>query len=341
GVDFRQLARALVDRLRDLLILVAVPNPAGLVALEGDRLAASRRLAEKAGWERLERMARLFSQAEADMRRGESPRLTLELACLEALRVGSLEDRVRELESRVERLMSQGAGVFGSPASSAPEPVPPPESSPARRPPPAGPPELPATPQARQVPAVPSDEPAAPASPEAPTASSAPSRPAPLDAAGAEAVDLSALWDGVLAELSRTAAGRSTHAFAREARLAAIRGGEAYLVFPSGYDFHRSNLSQKVHRDRVQRLLGRQVGRPLQVFILSEKEWAEEAGGVQEAAGAAEGQAAGREAVAGGEGRGAGAAMPAEAEALKDPLVRKAVEFFGGHLVRVESKEPR
>ena len=156
-------------------------------------------------------------------------------------------------------------------------------------------------------------------------------------------MDLAALWEGVLAELSRTAAGRSTHAFAREARLAALRGSEAYLVFPSGYEFHRSNLSQKVHRDRVQRLLGRQVGRPLQVSILSEKEWAEEAGRVQELASAAGGHAPGPDAPAGPQGQrhGAGAATPAEAEALKDPLVRKAVEFFGGHLVRVESKELR
>src|SRR5690606_11216028 len=56
-----------------------------------------------------------------------------------------------------------------------------------------------------------------------------------------EAADLASLWERVLAELNRSAAGRSTHAFAREARLAALQGDDAYLVFPEGYEFHRSN----------------------------------------------------------------------------------------------------
>ncbi len=130
GVDFRQLARALVDRVRDLLILLAVPNPEGLVDMAGERLEASRRLAQRAGWEQLERMARLFSQAEGEIRRGEGPRLTLELACLEALRAGSWEERLGRLEAQVEQLAQSLAAGQARPGPPPPPPSPAPTALP-------------------------------------------------------------------------------------------------------------------------------------------------------------------------------------------------------------------
>lgn len=332
GVDFRQLARALVDRVRDLLILLAVPNPEGLVDMAGERLEASRRLAQRAGWEQLERMARLFSQAEGEIRRGEGPRLTLELACLEALRAGSWEERLGRLEAQVEQLAQSLAAGQARPGPPPPPPSPAPTALPEEERRPSPPTAAEAAPT-REERAPSGSRPIPPAAQEA-GAGSPPTGGEGRPATG-EAADLASLWERVLAELNRSAAGRSTHAFAREARLAALQGDDAYLVFPEGYEFHRSNLSQKAHQDRVRRVLSRQVGRPVRLHIASEQDLPEEVGAAR-----GQGPASG-ESGQGGPGRPPEGeeAAPVDVEALQDPLVRKAVEFFGGHVIRVERKD--
>ncbi|BAS29021.1 DNA polymerase III subunit gamma/tau [Limnochorda pilosa] len=333
GVDFRQLARAVVERVRDLLVVLTVGDPAELLGLDpgtdGPRLSRSRELAERLGWERLEQVAQLFTRAEGELRRGEPPRLTLELASLEVLRSASLEERIRRVEARLDARGSQGAGTerapFGRPAA-APEAVPSGQAREAEPVEPARPPE-----HVQRTEAIGSRTEPAP-------------DPAPPVRTGPEQAhqDLAALWEAVLAELSRSAAGRATHAFAREARLAHVSGDQAVLVFPAGYAFHRSNLEQKAHRERVQRLLGRQLGRLVQVRVASEDEVQEPAQEPPAPAPVLAGSdplrpdAGGRDAEPEpGEPVIEG---PVEIEAVQDPVVRKAVEFFGGHVVRIERK---
>lgn len=325
GVDFRQLARATIERVRDLLVILTVPDPGDLVYLEGERLTRSQELARRLGWERLEAVARAFGAAEAELRRGESPRLTLELTCLEVLRAASLEERIRRLEARLE-----GNGLVSAPPSERTAPagqgVREGQAAPRRTaPPPSGRAEGPAG----------KDEPAPPRGPTpAPESERSSDEARDQDDAG---TDLGRLWDGVLAELSRSAAGRATHAFAREARLARVGPEEALLVYPHGYAFHYSNLSQKVHRERVQRLLGRQLGRPIVLRIALEEE-----GGAEPVRAHGRPEKGGRTAAPAGTVEAAGdpgAGRAVEADQVQDPVVRKALEFFGGHVVRIEPKD--
>jgi DNA polymerase III subunit gamma/tau len=87
GHDPRRFAADLLDRLRDLIVLAAVPDAAdtGLLDVPADRLDRMREQAGKFGRERLARAAQMINAGLVEMRGATSPRLQLELMCAQVL----------------------------------------------------------------------------------------------------------------------------------------------------------------------------------------------------------------------------------------------------------------
>ncbi len=87
GHDPRRFAMDLLDRLRDLIVLAAVPGAAasGLLDVPEDRLDRMRGQAARFGQERLVRAAETISNGLVEMRGATSPRLLLELMCAQVL----------------------------------------------------------------------------------------------------------------------------------------------------------------------------------------------------------------------------------------------------------------
>jgi DNA polymerase III subunit gamma/tau len=105
GHDPRRFAADLLDRLRDLIVLAAVPDAAasGLLDAPQDRLERMRKQAAGFGQERLVRAAETVSAGLVEMRGATSPRLLLELMCAQVLLpAGPAADS--DLAARVERL---------------------------------------------------------------------------------------------------------------------------------------------------------------------------------------------------------------------------------------------
>jgi DNA polymerase-3 subunit gamma/tau len=87
GHDPRRFAMDLLDRLRDLIVLAAVPGAAtsGLLDAPEDQLDRMRKQAAGFGQERLARAAETISAGLVEMRGATSPRLLLELMCAQVL----------------------------------------------------------------------------------------------------------------------------------------------------------------------------------------------------------------------------------------------------------------
>ncbi|WP_326598232.1 DNA polymerase III subunit gamma and tau [Streptomyces sp. NBC_01803] len=145
GHDPRRFVTDLLERLRDLLILAAVPDAAdkGLIDVPADVLERMRAQATKLGPAELSRAADLVNSGLTEMRGATSPRLQLELICSRVLLPAAYGDE-RSLLSRLERLERGGGTVV---SMSAPPPaqapvrveVAPPVHAPAPPPPPQQP----------------------------------------------------------------------------------------------------------------------------------------------------------------------------------------------------------
>nr|WP_218852142.1 DNA polymerase III subunit gamma and tau [Nocardioides panaciterrulae] len=174
GQDPRRFTEDLLRRLRDLVIVAAVPDaPAtGLIDVsedQGERLVAQ---AARFGSAELSRAADLIATGLTEMRGATAPRLLLELICARVLLPGA-DHGTDGLMARLERL-ERRVSISGTPsaqaAPSAP-PLPPAQDRPASvtvRSDVVAP-----TPQAA-VPARPTPAPPAPAPPAAPAAPAAP-----------------------------------------------------------------------------------------------------------------------------------------------------------------------
>ncbi|MFF4087771.1 DNA polymerase III subunit gamma and tau [Streptomyces nigra] len=203
GNDPRRFVADLLERLRDLVILAAVPDAAekGLIDAPADVLERMQAQAGTFGAAELSRAADLVNQGLTEMRGANSPRLQLELICARVLLPATYGDE-RSLMARLDRLergvsFSAGAGapamgyVPGPEAHAAPAPA---QAAPPQAAPPVPPggglaaaraavrgpaPEAPAAPAG-----APTAEPPAPPAPAAqpapaPQAPPAPAAPAP------------------------------------------------------------------------------------------------------------------------------------------------------------------
>jgi DNA polymerase-3 subunit gamma/tau len=191
GHDPRRFVEDLLERLRDLVVVAAVPDGghAVLRALPSDQLERMRGQAAGFGRAELSRAADVVNAALTELSGAISPRLQLELLCARLLLPGA-DDAERGLHTRLDRL-ERRLGVTG--AGGAPLPVVPGTAvaAPATAPAAASSPPVPSTPPASSVgssppPASSVGSPAATAgpSPAAPPAVpadsvSVPSRPGP------------------------------------------------------------------------------------------------------------------------------------------------------------------
>jgi DNA polymerase-3 subunit gamma/tau len=230
GQDPRRFTEDLLRRLRDLVIVAAVPEAtaSGLIDVaedQGERLVAQ---AARFGPTELSRAADLVATGLTEMRGATAPRLLLELICARVLLPGA-DHSTAGLTARVDRLEKRLTitGVPSAATAPAPPPAPPAQDRPAdvhlasdrpaeaappptppvesRRPvdPPAAAPVAPVAPVAAATPAPaptrdPVPEPAAPAPAPVPTTeATAPAAPAPA-AGGLTLVEVRRLWPDIV-----------------------------------------------------------------------------------------------------------------------------------------------
>ena len=124
GHDPRRFATDLLDRLRDLIVLDAVPDAGGngLLDTPPDRLDLMSQQASALGSATLSRMADTVHAGLTEMRGTTAPRLLLELVCARMLLPGTDDSAAATLQrlERLERRMSIAGEHAGRPVSEAP-----------------------------------------------------------------------------------------------------------------------------------------------------------------------------------------------------------------------------
>ncbi|MFE7804167.1 DNA polymerase III subunit gamma and tau [Streptomyces sp. NPDC057430] len=204
GNDPRRFVADLLERLRDLVILAAVPDAAekGLIDAPVDVVERMQAQASVFGAAELSRAADLVNSGLTEMRGATSPRLQLELICARVLLPAAFDDE-RSLQARIDRL-ERGAAAAPAPAAvftaGSPAPamgyVPGPDAhTPMAPPPPAPVPQAPAP----QAPAPQAPTPQAPA-PQAPA-------PAPVQQQPAAEGPRPGAWPGAATPAAAAAPG--------------------------------------------------------------------------------------------------------------------------------------
>ena len=136
GQDPRRFAEDLLQRLRDLVIVAAVPDAlsTGLLEVPGDRAERLRSQAAGFGPSELTRAAEVVNTALVDFRGATAPRLLLELMCARILVPGADHTSLGFTSrlDRLERRLSIDTPPAAEPASKA-DPAPEVETAPRRR----------------------------------------------------------------------------------------------------------------------------------------------------------------------------------------------------------------
>ncbi|MFI0977861.1 DNA polymerase III subunit gamma and tau [Streptomyces sp. NPDC021093] len=111
GNDPRRFVADLLERLRDLVILAAVPDAGekGLIDAPADVVERMQAQASVFGAAELSRAADLVNSGLTEMRGATSPRLQLELICARVLLPAAFDDE-RSVQARLDRLERTGAG---------------------------------------------------------------------------------------------------------------------------------------------------------------------------------------------------------------------------------------
>jgi DNA polymerase-3 subunit gamma/tau len=259
GHEPRRFAADLLDRLRDLIVLAAVPDAAasGLLDLPPDRAELMARQADRFGQAGLARAAEIVSTGLDQMRGATSPRLLLELTCAQVLLPTAATDE-KALLARLERLEK---GTSAAPRQVPQSPQRPPHSAPdddaerARVPSPAArpAPESPERPQAASPPVRSAPEPPEPARPAPPPARAAPAPPA----AGSSPTDsLRANWDAIVETVRQES--RVAWALLRNANVLSLNDGVLTLRFPREGEMRAFSVSG--HDGVLKRVLSNDFG---------------------------------------------------------------------------------
>ncbi|MFK3733107.1 DNA polymerase III subunit gamma and tau [Streptomyces sp. NPDC088090] len=227
GNDPRRFVADLLERLRDLVILAAVPDAAekGLIDAPADVVERMQAQASVFGAAELSRAADLVNEGLTEMRGATSPRLQLELICARVLLPAAFDDE-RSLLARLDRLErgaaaappAAAAAVFtpappaGPPMGYVPgpeahtplAPPPPPAPAPAQAQPPAQPPQQDAArpgawPGAARPGGWPTAAPApAPVQPQVAAPQAQPAAQAPAGDMAAGAAQVRNMWPSIL-----------------------------------------------------------------------------------------------------------------------------------------------
>ncbi|HEX5955481.1 MAG TPA: hypothetical protein VFY37_06070, partial [Solirubrobacterales bacterium] len=257
--------------LRQLIVIRTVGEPPDaftLTAAEPERLRAQ---AEAMSDLTLGRAVDTLSKALADIREGDEPRMTVELALLRAARP-QLDPSKEALAERLERLEAAVAGAGGGIAVSDPAP----DETVARQPEPAGrSPRMssPATPPPAPEPGPTGSEP--PPVAESSAAEEANDGRPPTAAVVVEAVSLERVvrvWPEVIDQVREGGAELLSHVLA-VARPVAVNVEEAVLEvgFPPSAAFNKRKAEAAEARDRIADAVKRIVGERLRpVYVLLE-----------------------------------------------------------------------
>lgn len=263
GHDPRRFASDLLDRLRDLVLLCAVPDAAdrNLVSAPEDELATMSAQAERIGPAALTRYAEIVHQGLVDMRGATAPRLLLELLVSRML-LPSVSQSEAALLQRLEQLERRPpaaiAATSGDPAAAAAPTGGPvftrrsqqPADQPSAQPEPqraaptpvavAAPAPVAAQPAPAATPtpaAVPTPAPAQPAPPVAAPAATpqpaaaAPAPSAPAASGGMDATAVRRIWSELLAAVRATS--RSTEAMLTNATVGEVDGNVVTITHTS------------------------------------------------------------------------------------------------------------
>jgi len=260
GHEPRRFAADLLDRLRDLIVLAAVPDAAasGLLDLPPDRAELMARQADRFGQAGLARAAEIVSTGLDQMRGATSPRLLLELTCAQVLLPAAATDE-KSLLARLERLEK---GTPSTVPQSLPRPPQPAQDDGAERvrvPSPAGrpAPQPPEQPRAASPPARPAPEPPEPAPPAPPPARSTPEPALAPPAAGSSPADsLRANWDAIVETVRRES--RVAWALLRNANVLSLDDGVLTLRFPREGEMRAFSVSG--HDAILKRVLSNDFG---------------------------------------------------------------------------------
>jgi DNA polymerase-3 subunit gamma/tau len=264
GHDPRRFAEDLLERLRDLIVLDAVPDAAGAILGDhpADELDRMRQQSAHFGAAQLSRAADIVNEGLIEMRGATAPRLQLELICARVL-LPAADDGARGLAARLDRLERRASIAVvpaeETPAAAAPAPrrTAAPAASPAVDPAPAVTPEP--TPR-------PAPEPTAAAAPAEPATEPAPvPQPEPATAPAAEpaadgALDLVAVrrqWPLVLEEV-KTLRRFTWTLLSHNAQVAALDGSRITLamVNAGARDSFLRGGSDEIVREALVRVLG-------------------------------------------------------------------------------------
>ncbi|MGW7431392.1 DNA polymerase III subunit gamma and tau [Streptomyces sp. NPDC054861] len=185
GNDPRRFVADLLERLRDLVILAAVPDAAekGLIDAPVDVVERMQAQASVFGAAELSRAADLVNTGLTEMRGATSPRLQLELICARVLLPAAFDDE-RSLQARLDRL-ERGAAAAPAPVFTTGSPAPPMGYVPApdvHGPVPVPEAAAPAAPAPVQPPPTPQPAPQAPQAPQTPQAPAPAPEPAAAEA---------------------------------------------------------------------------------------------------------------------------------------------------------------
>ncbi len=245
GQDPRRFAEDLLRRLRDLVIVAAVPDAlsSGLVDVAPDQAERLKSQAASLGAGELTRAAEVIATGLTDMRGTTAPRLHLELMCARVLLPGADVDD-RGIHARIDRL-ERRLGVTGS--ANPPAPVKP-QSPPTPSPPTASltpPPSVPET-----TPSLP------PRTPQAHPTSGATSKEE-AQSGGLTVTDVRRLWPEVLEEVK----GKRRFTWillSQNAQVAEVRNGTLLLAMSNAgaRDSFARGGSEDVLRDAMVEIMG-------------------------------------------------------------------------------------
>ncbi|RAG80353.1 DNA polymerase III subunit gamma and tau, partial [Streptacidiphilus pinicola] len=255
GHDPRRFVADLLERLRDLVILAAVPDAGekGLIDAPADRVAVMDEQARRFGSAELSRAADIVNTGLTEMRGATSPRLQLELICARVMLPAAFADET-SWQARLEKL--ERRAVVGGPAlatapMAAPTATAPMPAAPVVAPPAQAEPAVPAPAQA-PAPAPVQTAPAAggrapgswpvspsfvgapapsPAAPPATAPAPAPAAPAPVagDGGGINATQVRQFWPQVLDAVKGRR--RVTWMLLQQAQVAGFDNGALQLAF--------------------------------------------------------------------------------------------------------------
>jgi DNA polymerase-3 subunit gamma/tau len=281
GLSPRRFVEDVLQRLRDLVVLAAVPDALEkkLLDVPEDQLPAMVRQSQAVGAAGLSRAADLFHEGLTELKGTTAPRLLLELLCARVLLPGASTDEAALL-ARLERLERRLdiAGTATPEPRVANRPAPAPEAARTPTPAAAAPSSPPPAPPAPPAPAAPAAWPAA-ATPGG-TAEAAAEEPATADAPTPGGLDATALrrsWDAVLDAAGKES--RKTQALLRSAQVLTLTGRTLTVGFPSGQlvRMFEEGTNAVVLKSALQSLLGLDVDLSLVVGAQAEPAHAPEA----------------------------------------------------------------